>query len=94
MSVNENRIPSLASLRPGDTERTLGGDGCGWVCEVDGRIVAFAIADLSGANVYALFVEPGQRDSIRNVTRAVADTASLSAGPRKTFLCDLSGLCG
>jgi GNAT superfamily N-acetyltransferase len=59
MSVNENRIPSLASLRPGDMERMLGGDGCGWVGEVDGRIVAFAIADLSGANVYALFVEPG-----------------------------------
>jgi GNAT superfamily N-acetyltransferase len=72
MSVNENRIPSLGSLRPGDTERMLGGDGCGWVCEVDGRIVAFAIADLSGANVYALFVEPGSEG--RGIGRRLHDT--------------------
>jgi GNAT superfamily N-acetyltransferase len=58
MSVKENRIESLGSLRPGDTERMLGGDGCGWVVEIDGRIVGFAIGDLSDANVYALFVEP------------------------------------
>ena len=58
MSVRENRLASLSSLQAGETERMLGGDGCGWVGEVDGRIVGFAIADLSGANVYALFVEP------------------------------------
>ena len=58
MSVRENRLASLSSLSPGDTERMLRGDGCGWVSEVDGRVVGFAIADLSGANVYALFIEP------------------------------------
>ena len=58
MSVKENRLDSLSSLRPGDTERMLNGDGRGWVVEVAGRIVGFAIADLSGTNVYALFVEP------------------------------------
>src|SRR5687767_367888 len=58
MSVRENRLASLSCLQAGETERVLGGDGCGWVGEVDGRIVGFAIADLSGANVYALFVEP------------------------------------
>src|ERR1700730_11649203 len=59
MSVNENRLSHLGVLKPGDTERMLGGDGCGWVGEINGGIVAFAIADLSGTNVYALFVEPG-----------------------------------
>lgn len=72
MSVRENRIASLSSLRPGDTERMLNGDGCGWVCEVAGRIVAFAIADLSGANVYALFVEPGHEG--QGIGRRLHDT--------------------
>ena len=58
MSVRENRLVSLSSLTAGETERMLGGDGCGWVGEVDGRVVGFAIADLSGTNVYALFIEP------------------------------------
>jgi GNAT superfamily N-acetyltransferase len=58
MSVQENRHVSLDSLQAGETERMLGGDGCGWVGEDDGRIVGFAIADISGANVYALFFEP------------------------------------
>jgi hypothetical protein len=51
MSVKENRLASLNSLKAGETERMLGGDGCGWIGEVDGRIVGFAIADLSGTNV-------------------------------------------
>lgn len=31
MSVNENRLSHLSVLKPGETERMLGGDGCGWV---------------------------------------------------------------
>jgi GNAT superfamily N-acetyltransferase len=58
MRVRENRLASLSCLRAGDTERMLGDDGCGWIAEVDERVVGFAIADLSGANVYALFIEP------------------------------------
>ena len=58
MSVRENRIPDLTVLEPRDTERMLDGDGAAWVCEVDNRVVGFAIADRSNANVYALFVEP------------------------------------
>src|SRR5215203_3435747 len=34
--------------------------GKGWVCELDNRIVGFAIADLTGNNIWALFIEPGQ----------------------------------
>jgi len=32
--------------------------GRGWVVEEDGEIVAFAIGDAHGANVWALFVDP------------------------------------
>ena len=33
--------------------------GKGWVCEVDGDLLGFALADLSQARVEALFVRPG-----------------------------------
>ena len=59
MSVSENRIAHLGVLKAGETERMLDGDGRGWVYEIDGRIVAFTIGDLSGRNVYALFVQQG-----------------------------------
>jgi GNAT superfamily N-acetyltransferase len=59
MSVNENRLSDLSVLNPEDIDRVLAGNGRSWVCEVDNRIVAFAMADLANANVYALFVEPG-----------------------------------
>ena len=59
MSVNENRLSDLSTLRPEDLDRVIAGTGCSWVCEVNNRIVAFAMADLANANVYALFVEPG-----------------------------------
>ena len=33
--------------------------GQGWVIEVDGTIVAFAVGDAGNASIWALFVEPG-----------------------------------
>ena len=36
----------------------LEASGRGWVVEEDGEIVAFAIGDARGANVWALFVDP------------------------------------
>ena len=32
--------------------------GKGWVAEVDGRIIGFAIADLQGRSIWALFIHP------------------------------------
>jgi GNAT superfamily N-acetyltransferase len=32
--------------------------GRGWVCEIRGEIVGFAIADLKAHNIWALFVRP------------------------------------
>jgi len=32
--------------------------GKGWVCEIDNKIVGFAIADLKENNIWALFLDP------------------------------------
>jgi len=56
-AVRENRLVSRAI---GDDEVIdhLERLGRGWVVAVDGEIVAFAIGDASGGNVWALFVDP------------------------------------
>jgi len=51
------------TLRPGiigdeDIRREIEETGRGWVVEVDGRLVAFAIGNATNANLWALFVEP------------------------------------
>jgi len=56
-AVRENR---LRSHRISDEEvrRHLELLGRGWVIEVDGEVVAFAIGDASIGNIWALFVDP------------------------------------
>lgn len=58
MSVRENRLGDPAWIQPRDYEAMLVERGRGWVAEVDGRIVGFAVADASRMNVWALFVDP------------------------------------
>ena len=58
-SVKENILSNPALVTDGDCENYLVNRGKGWVCEIDGRIVGFAIADLLDHNVWALFVQPG-----------------------------------
>jgi GNAT superfamily N-acetyltransferase len=57
-SVRENRLTDPERVQPRDYRSLLSTRGRGWVSEVDGRIVAFAVVDLTRANVWALFVEP------------------------------------
>lgn len=59
MSVLENRLRSPASVQLSDYEAILDRGGRGWVAELEGRIVGFAVADLARFNVWALFVDPG-----------------------------------
>lgn len=56
--VKENRLsdPNLVSDK--DVEDYMFRRGKGWVCETDGQIVGFAIADLVDNNIWALFVHP------------------------------------
>jgi GNAT superfamily N-acetyltransferase len=57
LSVRENQLSDPNRVQPVHYHAVLR-SGRGWVCEVDGAIVAFAIADLASCSVWALFVEP------------------------------------
>jgi GNAT superfamily N-acetyltransferase len=57
-SVRENTLSDPALVTNKDCENYLVNRGKGWVCEIDDRIVGFAIADLVDHNVWALFVHP------------------------------------
>jgi GNAT superfamily N-acetyltransferase len=56
-SVQENRLISRA-LSEADYLQAIERDGRGWVMEVDGRVLGFAIANSVTANIVALFVDP------------------------------------
>ena len=45
-------------MQPHHYRPLLGGEGRGWVAELDGGIAGFAVADLARGNVWALFVDP------------------------------------
>lgn len=57
-AVKENMLPDPALVSDGDVEEYITKRGKGWVCEVDEKIVGFAIVDLIDNNVWALFVHP------------------------------------
>lgn len=57
-SVRENRLRDPASVTLASYPRMLGGQGRGWVCEVNERVAGFAVVDAGRGNVWALFVDP------------------------------------
>ena len=58
-SVKENMLSNPTLVTDKDCENYLVNRGKGWVCEIDDRIVGFAIVDLIDHSVWALFVQPG-----------------------------------
>lgn len=58
MAVKENALsrPDLITVQ--DYTDYLTTHGKGWLCEVDGQIAGFAIADIKDDNIWALFVHP------------------------------------
>lgn len=58
MSVQENRLVSTTLTRD-DYIQAIEATGRGWVIELQGSIVAFAVGDASSGSIWALFVEPG-----------------------------------
>ena len=70
-AVRENRSSRPDRITSADYLSMLERDGRGWVAEVDGRIVGFAVADLCRSNVWALFVDPEHER--RGVGRALHD---------------------
>jgi GNAT superfamily N-acetyltransferase len=57
-SVKENMLSDSALVPDKDVEEFINQRGKGWVCEIDGRIVGFSIADLKDDNIWALFLDP------------------------------------
>jgi GNAT superfamily N-acetyltransferase len=57
-AVKENMLSDPKLVSDADCEEFLFVRGKGWVCEVDGQIVGFSIADLKEENIWALFVHP------------------------------------
>jgi len=57
-AVKENMLSDPALVSDADCETYLNRRGRGWVCEIDDKIVGFAIADLEDNNIWALFIHP------------------------------------
>jgi GNAT superfamily N-acetyltransferase len=57
-AVKENVLSNPGLVTDRDCVEYLTLRGKGWVCEADGIIVGFAIADLIDSNIWALFVHP------------------------------------
>ncbi len=58
-AVRENRLTSSV-ISDEEVIDAIERSGRGWVIEIDGRIVAFAVGNAETGNIWALFVEPEQ----------------------------------
>lgn len=56
--VKENVLSDPALVSDADVENYISQRGKGWVCEIENRIIGFAIADLLDNNIWALFIDP------------------------------------
>jgi GNAT superfamily N-acetyltransferase len=57
LAVTENRLRSTV-ITEADYLPAIENTGRGWVVEIDGQVVAFAIGNKMNGNVWALFVDP------------------------------------
>lgn len=71
-SVRENVLSDPGQVTDKDCEDYLMVRGKGWVCETEGKIVGFAIADLVDNNIWALFVQPDAEG--KGIGRRLHDT--------------------
>lgn len=57
-SVTENRLSNPDLVTDDDCKEFMFERGKGWVCEIENKIVGFAIVDLKENNIWALFMHP------------------------------------
>jgi GNAT superfamily N-acetyltransferase len=88
MAVRENRLGDPAWIQPHDYFAMLTEHGRGWVAELDGRIVGFAVGDRSRMNVWALFVDPDAegRGAGRRLHDAMMEWFFAEAGAARVWL--------
>jgi GNAT superfamily N-acetyltransferase len=86
-SVKENVLSNPDLVTDKDCEEYMFSRGKGWVCEVDNKIVGFAIADLKDDNIWALFIHPDhEKKGIgRKLHRLMMDWY-FSQGKKKVWL--------
>ena len=72
LSVRENVLTDPTKVQANDYRAFLAGKGRGWVYELDGGVVGFAIADSSARTIWALFVKPEFEG--RGIGRALHDS--------------------
>jgi GNAT superfamily N-acetyltransferase len=58
VAVLENRLSNPNLITSQDYEEFIIRRGKGWICEINGEIVGFAIVDTVDKNVWALFIDP------------------------------------
>ena len=57
LAVKENRLASTV-VTESDYGPAIEVNGRGWVVEINGQVVAFAVGDKTNGNIWALFVDP------------------------------------
>ncbi|MEO6038067.1 MAG: GNAT family N-acetyltransferase [Saprospiraceae bacterium] len=62
-AVRENPLNTPGLVTEADYMEFLTVRGKGWVCTIQDRVVGFAIVDLQGRNIWALFVHPDQAEN-------------------------------
>jgi GNAT superfamily N-acetyltransferase len=72
LAVRENVLRNPGLVTEADNIDYLTRRGKGWVAEVAGRIVGFAIADLQDHSIWALFIHPDYEG--HGIGRALHDT--------------------
>lgn len=86
-AVKENTLSDPALVSDADCEEFITRRGKGWVCEVDGQIAGFAIADLQDSNIWALFVHPDfEKKGIGKALQKVMLSWYFSAGKQEVWL--------
>jgi GNAT superfamily N-acetyltransferase len=86
MSVRENRLADLTAVQPHHYREMLAA-GAGWVCEIDDKVVGFAIPDDRTGSVWALFVDPAyERRGIGRQLHDVVVAWLFASGHERIFL--------
>ena len=71
-AVKENVLSDPSLVTDNDCKVFITIRGKGWVCEIENKIVGFAIVDLKENNIWALFIDPSFEK--RGIGRQLHDT--------------------